>query len=114
MLPVIDLQIDILPCLQITLNAGLGCFFFMPQTCSAQGAAMTLYSVCICRHTRYSKDDRICIYLWILFTSVTCLQVLDQIIEDRKRRVQLEVLLLVLLQPLRSIFLSQTSIFGEC
>ena len=45
---------------------------------------------------------------------MTCLQVLDQIIEDRKRRVQLEVLLLVLLQLLCSIFLLQSSIFGEC
>lgn len=34
-----------------------------------------------------------CIYFWVLFTFVTCLLVLDQIIEDRKRRVQLEVLL---------------------
>lgn len=54
-----------------------------------------------------------CIYLWILFTSATCLQVLDQIIEDRKRRVQLQVLLLVLLQLL-SIFLLHSSIFAEC
>lgn len=44
---------------------------------------------------------------------MTCLQVLDQIIEDRKRRVQLEVLLLVLLQLLCSIFLFQSSVFGE-
>lgn len=44
---------------------------------------------------------------------MTCLQVLDQIIEDRKRRVQLEVLLLVLLQFLCSIFLLQSSVFGE-
>lgn len=35
---------------------------------------------------------------------MTCLQELDQIIEDRKRRVQLEVLLLVLLQLLCSFF----------
>lgn len=42
---------------------------------------------------------------------MTCLQVLDQIIEDRKRRVQLEVLLLVLLQLLGSIFLLQSSYF---
>lgn len=44
-----------------------------------------------------------CVYFWVLFTFVTCLLVLDQIIEDRKRRVQLEVLL-VLLQLLCSIF----------
>lgn len=38
---------------------------------------------------------------------------LDQIIEDRKRRVQLQVLLLVLLQLL-SIFLLHSSICAEC
>lgn len=42
-----------------------------------------------------------------------CLQVLDQIIEDRKRRVLLEVTLIDLLQFPCSIFLFQTSIFGK-
>lgn len=42
---------------------------------------------------------------------MTCLQGLDQIIEDRKRRVLLEVTLIALLQLPCSIFLLQMSIF---
>lgn len=42
---------------------------------------------------------------------MTCL--LDQIIEDRKRRVLLEVTLIALQQLPCSIFLLQTSIFGK-
>lgn len=45
--------------------------------------------------------------------SVACLQVLDQIIEDRKRRVLLEVTLIALQQLPCSIFLLQMSIFGK-
>lgn len=49
-----------------------------------------------------------------MFTFVIHLQVLDQIIEDRKRRVLLTVMLLVLLQLPCSIFLLQSSILEEC
>lgn len=44
---------------------------------------------------------------------MTCLQVLDQIIEDRKRRVLPQVTLIALQQLPYSIFLLQTSIFGK-
>ena len=44
---------------------------------------------------------------------MTCLLVLDQIIEDRKRRVQLEVLLLVLLQLLCSIVGEYCSVYWK-
>lgn len=54
-----------------------------------------------------------CVYFWVLFTFVTCLLVLDQIIEDRKRRVQLEVLL-VLLQLLCSIFRVLFVLLEDC
>jgi len=55
---------------------------------------MTFHSVSIHPElqTLAHKDSWVCVYLWVLFTFVTCLQVLDQIIEDRKRCVQSEVL----------------------
>lgn len=99
---------DFLPSLQIALNIGGG---LCNEHAIHRGSEGTFFCLLFADNYRHSKDGRICIYLWILFTSVTCLQVLDQIIEDRKRRAQLEVLLLVLLQLLCSILLLQSNFF---
>lgn len=69
--------------------------FFNAVTLQCEEAVMAFHSVSIhpeLQTLMAHKDDSICVYLWVLFTSVTCLQVLDQIIEDRKRCVQSEVL----------------------